>query len=155
MKVLAIDPGDKESGFVIIQPTKDRRLNSKFSLIRHGNIPNFDLLKIITSNSEGVEVGLIEMIQSYGKPVGESIFNTCRWIGKFELRMNDNSWRTALVFRKSIINFHLSSAAVKNPDSLIRKKMMAKYPQESKGITKHSWQALGLASMYLESQKLI
>lgn len=154
MKLLAIDPGNTLSGYVILEPSVPSSAN-KFEITEHGNITNFELLQLITADLEDVTVGLIEMIQSYGKPVGDSVFNTCRWIGKFELRMLDNDWKTALILRKSIINFHLSSAAVKNPDSLIRKKMIEKYPQESKGVTSHAWQALGLATMYLESQKII
>jgi hypothetical protein len=154
MKLLAIDPGNKESGYVIIgQAAPSSRL--LFEITEHGNIPNFELLKIIQNNLEGIDTGLVEMIQSYGMSVGETVFDTCRWIGKFELRMLDNSWKTALIKRKEIVNYHCSSAAVKNPDSLIRKRMIEKYPKESKGVTSHAWQALGLATMYLESQKLI
>jgi Holliday junction resolvasome RuvABC endonuclease subunit len=154
MRLLAIDPGNIESGYVIID-TEPKYSHLKFKILEHGNVENLKLLNIIESNKYSLDLGLIEMIQSYGQAVGETIFNTCRWIGKFELRMIDSGIKNALIFRKSILAHHLNSVSIKSPDSAIRKRLLEVFPKESKGITSHSWQALALGVMYLESKKII
>lgn len=49
-------------------------------------IENEKLLELIM-NSEFDDI-VIEMIASYGMPVGESVFQTCVWIGKFAQASN-------------------------------------------------------------------
>lgn len=72
MSIMAIDPGDVESAYVIIdgdaRPTE------------FGKIANHLLLERIRGYYGLV---VIEMIASYGMPVGETVFETCVWIGRF------------------------------------------------------------------------
>lgn len=154
MKLIAIDPGNIESGYVIID-TEPKYSHLKFKILEHGNIDNFKLLKKIEENKFSIDLGLIEMIQSYGQTVGETIFNTCRWIGKYELTLTNQGIKNALIFRKSVLNHHLNSVSSKSPDSLIRKKLLERFPKESKGVTSHSWQALAVGVMYLESKEIL
>ena len=77
-KILAIDPGDQESGYVIW----DGKVVSN-----KGKIPNEIMLdsisKMIGEPSEEPLELAIEMVASYGMPVGKNIFDTCVWIGRF------------------------------------------------------------------------
>lgn len=88
--IIAIDPGDVESGVVLI---KEKDL--KPILVEKTN--NYELLNKINDgyyedysfiNSEGDDNDIvinhlaIEMIASYGMPVGQTVFETCVWIGR-------------------------------------------------------------------------
>jgi hypothetical protein len=76
--VLAIDPGDVESGYALICEDTRRPL-------RVGIEDNATLLQRLWDDVD-LAAGrvAIEMIASYGMPVGETVFETCVWIGKFE-----------------------------------------------------------------------
>ncbi len=75
--ILAIDPGNIESGYVILD--KDLRP------IEIGKIKNEELKYILElpSTKETIKYYAIEMIASYGMGVGQSVFETCVWIGRF------------------------------------------------------------------------
>lgn len=79
MILLAIDPGNKQSGYVLVEVIDgniDRVLDK-------GKVANRELLDIIYLNrSEITDVG-IEMVASYGMAVGATVFDTCVWIGRF------------------------------------------------------------------------
>ena len=77
--ILAIDPGNIESGYVF---TKDN-----LEVLEKGKIKNEDLLKKLEwfkfYDSVNKTHIAIEMIASYGMPVGVEVFETCVWIGRF------------------------------------------------------------------------
>ena len=73
MQILAIDPGNVESAYCLIE--KDT-----YKPIEFGKIPNNELLqKIELLNYDFLA---IEMIASYGMPVGREVFETCVFIGR-------------------------------------------------------------------------
>ena len=78
MRILAIDPGSVESGYVIMDGYKP---------IEFGKIRNTDLISKIFNmdidSEKRPEAMAVEMIASYGKPVGKDVFETCVWIGRF------------------------------------------------------------------------
>lgn len=76
-RILAIDPGDKQSGYVIVEHDG----NEITCVIDKGKVTNEDMMAIMSSC--GNYDFAIEMIQSYGMPVGASVFDTCVWIGRF------------------------------------------------------------------------
>ncbi|MGG7057579.1 hypothetical protein ACQPUZ_04705 [Clostridium tertium] len=80
--ILAIDPGNIESGVVILdenlQPTS------------RGKIDNEVLLKKIIQNFEYIDHVAIEMVACYGMAVGKSIFDTCVWIGRFSQAVREH-----------------------------------------------------------------
>ena len=73
-RTLAIDPGNTESAYVVIDNATRRPLE-------HAKLPNRELLTHI-DRLEPVPV-VIEMVASYGMPVGADVFETCVWIGRF------------------------------------------------------------------------
>lgn len=75
MKILAIDPGNKESGYVYL----DRDLKP----IEFGKIENDELLHYIIEENFNMGYAAIEMVASYGMAVGKEVFDTCVWIGRF------------------------------------------------------------------------
>jgi hypothetical protein len=74
--ILAIDPGDKESAFVLWNGAavlaKEILPNSAFLQ----SIRRYEKLSIL----HGVA---IERVASYGMPVGKEVFETCFWTGRF------------------------------------------------------------------------
>lgn len=95
--ILAIDPGNIESAFVLM--SKD------YKPIKFGKIPNNELKNsIIDMYAEHhFEDVAIEMIASYGMAVGASVFDTCVWIGRFEeTAIRCSGVNVKKVFRKEV-----------------------------------------------------
>jgi len=104
--ILAIDPGNIESGYVVT--------NNDLSIIEKGKVANNLLLDYLhdylsqsaidtfldEDSSEKVHI-VIEMIASYGMAVGQSVFETCLWVGRFtqEVYMMTDKEPT-LIYRK-------------------------------------------------------
>lgn len=96
--ILAIDPGNIESGYVF--------LDDNLKPLEHGKIKNEELLeKIQLCRFMWMEIDkknknyvrkytniAIEMIASYGMPVGVEVFETCVWIGKFKQTLIDTGY---------------------------------------------------------------
>ena len=74
MRILAIDPGDKQSAFVLLNGKQD---------IESGITLNEDLLLELQENNTWADHLAIETIACYGMAVGEEVFETCYWIGRF------------------------------------------------------------------------
>ena len=73
-RVLGIDPGPKESAYVLLN-------ENPLQVVDKGKVSNFDMLAVI-SKKKPYHLA-VEMIASYGMPVGKEIFDTCLWIGRF------------------------------------------------------------------------
>ena len=75
---LAIDPGNTESAYVVIEDDTRRP-------VTFGKIPNDYLLgkMDMDPNVHFADRVVIEMVASYRMPVGADVFETCVWIGRF------------------------------------------------------------------------
>lgn len=76
--IFAIDPGNVQSAYVI--------LDDELKPIEFAKVDNEKLLEILKrSRIENWEVRhyVIEKIASYGMSVGQTIFDTCIWTGRF------------------------------------------------------------------------
>ena len=73
MNILAIDPGNIESAYVL--------MNDSYEIFQFGKIGNENMFEIIEETMPDKVV--IEMVASYGMAVGESVFETVFWIGRF------------------------------------------------------------------------
>ena len=96
--ILAIDPGNEQSGVVLI---RERDLKP----IVAEKITNEELLDNLLMDryerleeSECINHVAIEMIASYGMAVGQSVFETCVWIGRFIQALEDNYYNDSLKF---------------------------------------------------------
>lgn len=79
MILLAIDPGNKESGYVVVDVYEGK---IQKILIRE-KAKNKELLEWIKWDFPGITDVAIEMVASYGMAVGATVFDTCVWIGRF------------------------------------------------------------------------
>lgn len=74
-RIFAIDPGNEYSAYVVT--------NSELKPLWHEKLDNYDLLGILHDERYADNFYAIEMIASYGMPVGREVFDTCVWIGRF------------------------------------------------------------------------
>ena len=96
--LLAIDPGNTQSGYVFLRDGKP---------LMHGIVANKELLRGIDqffrADPDNEKRVACEMIASYGMPVGREVFDTCRMVGQIEERVCDGwNGRVQLVYRKDV-----------------------------------------------------
>ena len=92
--ILAIDPGNVETGFCII--------DDDFTIMEKGKWKNEDLLAYIHNELPSLCDVVIEMVASYGMAVGQTVFDTCVWIGRFHEASLNSVRKVSKVYRKDI-----------------------------------------------------
>lgn len=148
--LIAIDPGNEQSGWVLFT---GRAVHSC------GVMPNDELLQRLRGDWRVLGDALaIEMIASYGMPVGREVFQTCVWIGRFQ-----QAWQAPelvrLVYRRDV-KLHLCGTS-QAKDGNIRQALLDLFPRTGGGATpqvgtkgqpgplygvsSHAWPALGVA----------
>lgn len=159
MIILAIDPGSRESGWVIYD-TVSKRLK-RFESMENRNL--LDILGTVNTIYQ-VQLLVIEMIASYGMPVGADIFETCTWIGRFEqafglarskrvyrmdvkMHLCKNSRAKDSNVRQAIIDRYEPTGGGKTPQIGIKAKQGPLY-----GVTKDVWSALAIAITFAETK---
>lgn len=120
MIILAIDPGNVETGFVFYR--KKEGPHSSDRILAKGKITNNAILRYITNNAPKGIVVYIEDIAQYGQQVGKSIFDTVKFIGMLMERCNSLGVRYELVYRKTVVTHHTDNP--KANDSIIRQFMI-------------------------------
>lgn len=79
MRILGIDPGNIQSAYCLIDAATLRPLE-------FGKLENEALRRYLRQelSFDEQDRAAIEMIASYGMPVGREVFDTCRWIGVYQ-----------------------------------------------------------------------
>jgi hypothetical protein len=130
-RLLAIDPGNTESAYVVIE-VADRKP------VDFGKMPNRDLLDLINNWLGYHEVAVIEMVASYGMAVGAEVFETCVWIGRFYQALVTCGRQPELVKRLPVKTHHCHDSKAK--DSNIRQALVDRFaagqPNHGKGTKK-------------------
>lgn len=112
MRILAIDPGNTESGWVIID-------TDTYKPLQFGKTENMELLMDCYTVLDWDSI-VIEMVASYGMAVGAEVFETCVWIGRFfeaaTFTTSDKPKRfpPELVYRRNIKLHHCGTARAKD-----------------------------------------
>ena len=148
--ILAIDPGNIESAYCIIE-------KETYKPVEFGKIDNYDLLRLISNDELGYYDFLaIEMVASYGMSVGQTVFETCVWIGRF-IEACCCDWD--YIYRKEEkINLCNSMRA---KDSNIRQALIDRFgevgtknnPGWFYGFKKDIWSAYAVGITYLDKRK--
>lgn len=149
--VLGIDPGDKQSAYALINQETLRPL-------RFDKLPNQQLRTLLLDEGLVDGSGCIEMVASYGMPVGREVFETCVWIGRFtELLARRSGHEPTLIYRRDVKLHHCYSP--KANDATIRQALVDRFapgqPGHGKGTKRQPgwfhgfradiWQAYALA----------
>jgi hypothetical protein len=164
--ILAIDPGNTESAWVVVDATTRRPLH-------FAKQPNADVLRICYGYGPNVTYDhvAIEMIRSYGMAVGAEVFETCVWIGRFTeaLTVPDTASigavDTDLVYRSEVKLHHCHSTKAK--DSNVRQALVDRFatgqPNHGKGTKAEPgwfygfradvWQAYALGVYIADTQE--
>ena len=88
--ILAIDPGNEKSAFVLLE--------DDLRPVWHGKVPNAQMISEIIPEAEHGRKDIIlalEMVASYGMPVGREVFDTCFFSGMF--------WQKSQAMRRCIV----------------------------------------------------
>lgn len=145
--ILAIDPGTTESGWVLFHGER---------VVDSGVASNPLMLEMVRRDDS--DVLALEMIASYGMPVGREVFETCVWIGRFQ-----QAWHSPeavrLVYRKDVKLHLCGTSRAKDPN--VRQALIDLFPPTGGGkvaqigtkampgplygVSSHAWPALGVA----------
>ncbi len=145
MRVLALDPGTTQSGWVLYDSKAKHVLDS-------GVRDNNSILGWLpcTVAQPHADLLAIERFAAMGMTVGQEVFDTCVWIGRFQ-----QAWHTPaaawLVFRRDV-KMHLCGDS-RAKDANIRQAIIdmlgapgtKKSPGHTYGVTSHAWSALAVA----------
>lgn len=145
--ILALDPGTEQTGWV---------LTDAEDVFASGVNPNAEMFGVMRRSD--AQVLAIEMIASYGMPVGREVFETCVWIGRFVQAWHDPE-AVRLVYRRDV-KLHLCGTS-KAKDPNVRQALLDLFPRTGGGATPqigtkahpgplygvstHAWPALGVA----------
>ena len=66
-------------------------------IIDKGLFPNDDVLKVVSESK--YDILAIEMVASYGMAVGQTVFDTCVWIGRFTQAALSRGKKYAVIYR--------------------------------------------------------
>lgn len=159
MRILAIDPGNVKSAWLLYDTETKTPIDFKIE-------DNEVLLTKIRDFPGRLFTYLaIEMIASYGMPVGKTVFDTCVWIGRFIEAWKGKSYKQ--IYRMDVKMCLCKSTRAK--DANIRQALIDRYPATGNGaipqigtikqpgplygISKDVWSALAVAVTYSEILK--
>lgn len=173
MSILAIDPGNTESGWVVIDGTDAHPLAAGkwdnlrlLGAIQNGPTALLDLGCLGTAPARGdnlVDTLVIEMVASYGMPVGSEVFDTCVWIGRFAQVWEDCTATPADLIKRPDVKLHhtgwrgskdsnVTAALVERfaPGQRNHGKGTKKYPGFFYGFRADIWQAYALGVCWID-----
>jgi hypothetical protein len=149
MSILAIDPGTTKSGWCWFDDTDDE-------ILACGVNENAEMFGVM--RRAAADRLAIEMVASYGMAVGKEVFETVRWIGRFQQAWHDPE-AVILVYRKDV-KLHLCGSP-RAKDANIRQALLDMFPATGGGktpqigtkaqpgplfgVASHVWPALGVA----------
>lgn len=143
MLILSIDPGTYESAYIVYDT------ETKKPLLDHaGKCINELMVKFVRAYAVGTADSLsIEMVASYGQRVGQSVFETCVWIGRFAQAWEENTGKRWIeVYRRKDVFAHLCPEGKPN-DGAVRAAICNRYGGDvktAKGTKKNPGPLYGL-----------
>jgi hypothetical protein len=153
MKIIGIDPGSRESGYVLWDTERKLPISS-------GHVENEYLRGVIISGGNSpYDLVAIERIRGYGIVAGDDTFDTCEWVGRFDMAAKFRNKKVFLIPRKAIKR-HLCGNTTTN-DKYIRQSLIDRFgevgtkknPGPLFGISGHLWAALAVAVVCMETEE--
>ncbi len=158
--ICAIDPGTTKSAYVIV--------DKSFRLLEFGWDSNESILMKLRDVDPAATELAVEMVASYGMPVGRSTFETVLWLGRF---VEAYGGQFTKVYRKTAdecesVAMHLCKTT-RAKDANIRQALLDRYektgggktpqvgtksqPGPLFGVSSHVWAALAVAVTFIET----
>lgn len=143
--LLAIDPGTTQSAWAVVR--------GDFSIAEMGKADNECVLSVVAVRAVPLA---IEMLASYGMPVGAEVFQTAVWIGRF---VQAHGGKVRYVYRKEV-KMHLCGS-MKAKDSNIRQALIDRFgpvgtkknPGKLYGLKADLWSAYAVGVTALETHE--
>ena len=153
MKILAIDPGNIESAYCVIDSKTYKPLG--FNKIKNETLE----VGFWNQNQYKIDKLVIEMIASYGMAVGKEVFETCVWIGRFVELASLQAIEVEYIYRKDE-KMNLCHS-MKAKDSNVRQALIDRFgkvgtkknPEWFYGFKKDIWSAYAVGVTYLDKLK--
>lgn len=154
MRLLAIDPGNEMSAYCL--------MDKDYKIIDAGKVENSALIDYIYLRGKTIDHIAVEMIASYGMPVGAEVFDTCVMIGMIERTADQKEVEHSRVFRAEEKLCICKNSRAK--DSNIRAALIDRFAKHDKargtgtkkepdwfyGISKDMWAAYAVGVVYLD-----
>lgn len=149
MTILSIDPGNTMSAYCLIDSN-----NKPYEFAKLSNELLLDRIQAL--DSKQIQHSAIEMIASYGMPVGKEVFETCVWIGVYLHALSLKGIESTFVYRKEVKQNLCGSMKAK--DSNIRQALIDRFgPVGTKqsqgwfyGFKSDEWAAYAVGVTYLD-----
>jgi hypothetical protein len=152
--IAAIDPGPVRSAWLLYAPT---------GKIGDRGIDNNDT--VLTQLCRGAKGTLrhlvVEMVESFGMPVGREVFETVYWLGRFceAWAYSASAEQITRLYRRDV-KLHLCQSA-RAKDSNVRQALLDRFgppgtkkePGFTYGIAKDLWSALALAVTFADRER--
>lgn len=154
--ILAIDPSNKEhTAYVFID-------ENTYQPIKFGMCNGEEMIKILDENFNDIKKVVIEMVASYGLPVGKDVFETCVLIG----RMSEHCESYSYIYRKDV-KLNLCGRLQKVNDAVVKQALINRFAKfdykNGKGTKKNNdffygfkgdiWSAYSVGVTYLDKEK--
>lgn len=160
--ILAIDPGPEQTAWMLY----DEETNKPVEFDKADNDVVASQFTTFAYQNYRPRVA-IEMVASYGKPVGKEVFETCVWIGRFiETSLQTFGAKPSLVYRADV-KMNLCHCTAKVTDAVIRQALIDRFgPGKEKaigkkktpgplyGISADEWAALALAVTFADKNPI-
>ena len=154
MRLLAIDPGNKDTAFCL--------MDEQYKILDKGKVSNDQMIAYIWTNAHNIDHIVVEMIASYGMAVGAEVFETCVMIGKIERTAEQKEIEHSRVFRSEEKLCICKNSRAK--DSNIRAGLIERFAKFDKkrgtgtkkaqdhfyGVSKDMWAAYAVGVVYLD-----
>lgn len=158
-RLLAIDPGPYHSAWLLYDTDTQ-------TIVKWAKQPNSHVRSVVW-RYEGHRPGLlaIEQVKSYGMPVGDEVFETCVWTGRFLEMWDWNLSQEAepfLLTRKEIVSYICGTGKAK--DGNVRQALIDRWGGKDKaiglkaspgplyGLKADGWSALAVAVTCAETR---
>lgn len=145
MIIFAVDPGTSYSAVVELDTDRKRVLFSTYD----ENVKILNLINFI--DRKRIDIFAVEMVASFGMPVGAEVFETVKWIGKFErqaeigmlkvIEIKRHEEKTILCYNSRAKDANIRQALI----DLIGPQGTKKAPGPTYGISGDRWSALAVA----------
>lgn len=154
--ILAIDPGNIESAWVLYDPDGGH-------VVRKGKEPNADVLQRLRDWQYSNTTLVVERIACYGMAVGDEVFETCVWTGRFiEAWLRHTCLKDPVRITRKDVKMHLCGSMRAKDKNVILElsnryggkkcKGTKKNPGPLYGIAGDQWQALAVAVTFAETK---
>lgn len=151
-KILAIDPGNVQTALVLLDTEKQEILFKEI-------LPNQQCFLAFERENLSPDISVIEQVAGMGMVVGETVFETAVWSGRFWQMLDSLGYKVDRIKRNEIKNILCGSSRAK--DKNIRQRLIdifgeqgtKKNPGKTYGMKADMWAALAVAVAWDMKQK--